>query len=85
VLANKYYVDEAYDDAIVRPVYGLSKNVFWRGLDAGIIDNLFVNGSAALARGLGWIGARIQTGSTGVYAWAIVVGAIVVLSAFSFR
>jgi len=85
VLANKYYVDEAYDDAIVRPVYGLSKNVFWRGLDAGIIDNLFVNGSAALARGLGWVGARIQTGSTGVYAWAIVVGAIVVLSAFSFR
>jgi NADH-quinone oxidoreductase subunit L len=85
VLANKYYVDEAYDDAVVRPVLGLSKNVFWRGLDAGIIDNLFVNGSAALARGLGWIGARIQTGSTGVYAWAIVVGAIVVLSAFSFR
>jgi NADH-quinone oxidoreductase subunit L len=85
VLANKYYVDEAYDDVVVRPTIGLSKNVFWRGLDAGIIDNLFVNGSAALARGLGWVGARIQTGSTGVYAWAIVVGAIVVLSAFSFR
>jgi NADH-quinone oxidoreductase subunit L len=85
VLANKYYVDELYDDAIVRPTYGLSKNVLWRGLDAGIIDNLFVNGSAAVARGLGWLGARLQTGSTGVYAWAIVIGAIVVLSAFSFR
>ncbi len=85
VLANKYYVDEAYDDVVVRPVYGLSKNVLWRGLDVGIIDNLFVNGSAALARGLGWLGARAQTGSTGVYAWAIVIGAVVVLSAFTFR
>jgi NADH-quinone oxidoreductase subunit L len=85
VLADKWYVDEAYNEVVVRGTYGLSKNVLWRGLDAGIIDNLFVNGSAALARGLGWVGARIQTGSTGVYAWAIVVGAIVVLSAFSFR
>ncbi len=85
VLANKYYVDEAYDATVVRPTYELSKNVLWRGLDAGIIDNLFVNGSAALARGLGWLGARMQTGSTGVYAWAIVIGAIAVLSAFSFR
>jgi NADH-quinone oxidoreductase subunit L len=85
VLANKYYVDEAYDDVVVRPVYGLSKNVLWRGLDVGIIDTFFVNGSAALARGLGWVGARLQTGSTGVYAWAIAIGAIVVLSAFTFR
>ena len=30
VLANKYYVDEAYDDVVVRPVYGLSKTVLWR-------------------------------------------------------
>ena len=85
VLANKYYVDEVYDVAIVKPTYGLSKNVLWRGLDAGIIDNFFVNGSAALARGLGWLGSRMQTGSTGVYAWAIVIGAIAVLSAFSLR
>jgi NADH-quinone oxidoreductase subunit L len=85
VLADKYYVDEVYDAAIVRPTYQLSKNVLWRGLDSGIIDNLFVNGSAAVARGLGWLGARVQTGSTGVYAWAIAIGAIAVLSAFSFR
>jgi NADH-quinone oxidoreductase subunit L len=85
VLADKYYVDEAYDAVIVKGTYGLSKNVFWRGLDAGIIDNLFVNGSAAVSRGIGWIGARIQTGSTGVYAWAITIGAIIVLSAFSLR
>jgi NADH-quinone oxidoreductase subunit L len=85
VLANKYYVDEIYEGAVVHPVFATAKNVLWRGLDAGIIDNLFVNGSAALARGLGWVGARIQNGSTSVYAWGIVFGAILVLSVFSFR
>ena len=85
VLANKYYVDEIYEGAIVHPVFTTAKNVLWRGLDAGIIDNLFVNGSAAVARGLGWVGARIQNGSTSVYAWGIVFGAILVLSVFSFR
>lgn len=85
VLANKYYVDEAYEDAIVHPTYELSKNVLWRGLDVGIIDSFFVNGSAWLARALGWIGARAQTGNVGGYAWLIVIGAIAVIGAFSFR
>jgi NADH-quinone oxidoreductase subunit L len=85
VLYNKYYVDEIYDDAIVQPTYALSKNVLWRGLDMGIIDSLFVNGSAALARGFGWIGSRLQTGSTGTYAWVLVVGALVVIGVVSFQ
>jgi NADH-quinone oxidoreductase subunit L len=85
VLANKYYVDEIYDGAVVKPTYALSKNVLWRGLDVGIIDGLFVNGSAYLARGFGWVGSRLQSGSTGTYAWVLVVGAILVLGVFSFR
>jgi len=85
VLAEKYYVDEIYEDGIVHPAFMTAKNVLWRGLDVGIIDNLFVNGSAAVARGFAWVGAQIQTGSTGVYAWGIALGAIVVLSVFSFR
>ncbi len=85
VLAEKYYVDEIYEAAIVHPIFATAKNVLWRGLDVGIIDNLFVNGSAAVARGIGWVGARIQNGSTGVYAWGIALGAIVILSVFSFR
>ncbi|MEO7102713.1 MAG: proton-conducting transporter membrane subunit, partial [Gemmatimonadaceae bacterium] len=85
VLAEKYYVDEIYEAGIVHPAFATAKNVLWRGLDVGIIDNLFVNGSAAVARGFGWIGAQIQNGSTGVYAWGIALGAIVVLSVFSFR
>ena len=35
VLANKYYVDEAYDAAIVSPTVGVSRSVLWRGVDVG--------------------------------------------------
>jgi NADH-quinone oxidoreductase subunit L len=66
-------------------VVGLSRSLLWRGLDAGLIDGLFVNGSAFLMRGLGWIGARLQSGQVGTYAWVLVLGVIAVMAAFSFR
>ena len=40
VLANKYYVDEVYDAAIVQPVVGVSRGLLWRGVDVGVIDRL---------------------------------------------
>ena len=62
VLEHKYYVDEAYDRAIVQPVVDGSRLVLWKGVDVGIIDGLFVNGSALVARALGWIGSQLQSG-----------------------
>jgi NADH-quinone oxidoreductase subunit L len=85
ILANKYFVDEAYDRAIVNPTYQISRNVLWRGIDAGLIDGLLVNGSSALAKGFGWVGSRIQTGAVGTYAWVLVVGVIAVLGAVTLR
>ena len=85
VVEHKYYVDEAYDRAVVRPVVGVSRSVLWRGLDVGLIDGLFVNGSAYFMRGLGWIGARLQSGQVGTYAWVLVIGVIAVMAAFSLR
>ena len=85
VVANKYYVDEAIDKVVVQPTYKVSLNFLWRFVDQGIIDGLFVNGSAALARGFGWIGSRLQTGNTGEYAWAVVLGVLVLLGAFTLR
>ena len=85
VLLNKYYVDEAYDRLIVNPTVQISRNVLWRGIDAGLIDGLFVNGSAAFSRGLGWVGSRLQTGSAGTYAWLLVVGVLAVLGAVTLR
>jgi NADH-quinone oxidoreductase subunit L len=85
VLEDKYYVDEAYDDVVVRPLVAGSRNILWMGIDRGIIDSLFVNGSAVLARGVGWVGSQFQSGETGAYAWAIAIGALAVLGAFTFR
>jgi NADH-quinone oxidoreductase subunit L len=85
VVANKYYVDEALDRAIVTPTYAVSRNLLWRVIDNGLIDGFFVNGSAALARGFGWIGSRLQTGNVGIYAWFLVVGVLAMLGAFTLR
>jgi NADH-quinone oxidoreductase subunit L len=85
VLANKWYVDEIYDDAIVEPTLSVSRNVLWKGIDAGLIDGLFVNGSAWLARLFGRIGSAIQSGQVGTYAWILLIGAVAVLGAFTLR
>lgn len=85
VLENKYFVDEGYDAAIVQPTVGVSRAVLWKGFDAGIIDGLFVNGSALLARAFGWMGSQLQTGQVGTYAWVFLIGVITLLGAFTFR
>ncbi len=85
VLANKYYVDEAYDAAIVNPTVQISRSVLWKGIDSGLIDGLMVNGSAALMRGFSWAGSRLQSGAVGTYAWVLVVGVIAVLGAVTLR
>jgi NADH-quinone oxidoreductase subunit L len=85
VLEHKYYVDEAYDRAIVQPTVTVSRNVLWRGFDAGVIDGLLVNGSAWLARRFGWMGSRLQSGQVGTYAWVLIIGVVAVIGAFTFR
>jgi len=85
LVANKYYVDEGLDIAIVTPTYAISRNLLWRVVDNGVIDGLLVNGSAALARGFGWIGSRLQTGNVGIYAWVLVAGVVALLGAFTLR
>jgi NADH-quinone oxidoreductase subunit L len=85
VLLDKYYVDETYDRVIVRPTVSLSRNVLWRGLDVGVIDGLLVNGSAYLARAVGWAGSQLQSGQVGTYAWVLLIGVIAVLGAFTLR
>ena len=84
VLANKYYVDEAYDRAIVGPTVRLSRGFLWRAVDVGIIDGL-VNGAAGMMRGFGRAGSWMQSGHVGTYAWVLLVGVLAVLGAFTFR
>ncbi len=76
VLYHKYYVDEFYEAAIVGPLRRFSEKVLWKDVDQGIIDRGGVEGSAGLARTLGWIGTRLQTGQVGVYLTVFLVGAL---------
>jgi NADH-quinone oxidoreductase subunit L len=85
VLANKWYVDEAYDRTIVKPVVGVSRRLLWTVTDTWLIDGLIVNGSAKLMSFFGRVGSYLQTGSVSTYAWAIVLGVLVVLGAFTLR
>jgi len=75
LLAGKYFVDELYGAAIVRPLLWLSANIFWRRVDEQAIDAA-VNG---LGRGAARSGAtlrRLNSGNMRSYAAWVVVGAI---------
>jgi NADH-quinone oxidoreductase subunit L len=85
VLANKWYVDEIYDRTVVRPFVGVSRRLLWTVTDKWLIDGLIVNGSAKVAYWFGRAGSYLQTGSVSTYAWAIALGVLVVLGAFTLR
>jgi NADH-quinone oxidoreductase subunit L len=82
-LLNKYYVDEIYAAAIVRPLLWISTNVFWKTVDVGGIDGA-VNG---IAEGLTAVGDGVrhtQSGNTRSYAVWVVMGAILVIAVVFF-
>lgn len=84
LLLNKYYVDEAYDAAIVHPIRGASEQVLWKVADAGVIDGA-VNGTADSVGGLSEALRRIQTGSVRAYAASLLLGAVAVFGYFLWR
>jgi len=79
VLYRKWYVDEIYNAAIVRPIQWLSRTILWKVVDTGVIDGAGVNGSAVVSRALGWVGSQLQTGNVGFYVVIFVAGVIAVL------
>ncbi len=81
LLLEKYRVDELYDAVIIRPLVWTSRVLLWKVFDAGAIDGAMVNGSAFLARSVGWIGTRLQTGQVGTYVVIFVIGALAMLGA----
>jgi NADH-quinone oxidoreductase subunit L len=79
-LRHKYYVDEIYDAAIVRPLVRVSDRVLFRGVDAGVIDGAAVNGTARAIRGLAANGLKYaQTGLAQSYIFFMVVGAVILV------
>jgi NADH-quinone oxidoreductase subunit L len=83
LLSAKYYVDEAYDRLIGRPLYWISERVFLHFGDQKFLDG-GLNGMAAWAQRSSAAMARLQNGSLHRYALLVVAGAIASL-AWSWR
>ena len=78
LLANKYYVDEFYNAIIVKPLNGLAsfsyKFLELKGVDA------IVNGVGKLVVFISSQARKLQTGNTGFYIFAMVIGILIILA-----
>jgi len=84
LLLRKYYVDEAYQAAIVNPVVTGSEKGLWRGVDDAVIDGA-VNGIGRLVREASAVVRRAQTGSIRAYAAALFIGVVLILAYLLWR
>jgi len=84
ILLNKWYVDEVYENAVVKPIWITSREALLRGVDKGTIDGL-LNGSARVTGWFASIIRRIQTGVVQNYATLFVAGIIVILAVMLWR
>jgi NADH-quinone oxidoreductase subunit L len=79
-LYNKWYMDDLYNTAVVRPLRQFA-TFQWRVIDEGIIDatvNGVAIGIAAISQGV----RRVQTGLVSNYALGIALGMVVLIGAY---
>ncbi len=84
LLLNKYYIDELYDAAVVKPMVAVSRGVLWKVVDAEIIDGAVNGAGSVVETGATWL-RRFQTGSVRVYAASILLGVVLVLGYYVWR
>ena len=77
---NKWYVDEAYDQTVVRPTVRLADRL-WNRVDVAVIDGA-VNGVARTIAWGGWLMRLVQSGQTQHYALGMTVGAVLILTVY---
>ena len=75
---HKWYVDEAYDHTIVRPMFFVADEL-WKKVDVAVIDGT-VNGVAHAIAWSGWLLRLIQSGQIQHYALGMALGAVVFLT-----
>ena len=83
-LLNKWYFDELYDWLFVRPTMALGR-VLWKRGDGTIIDGL---GADNIAARVLWTTGRVvklQTGFVYHYAFAMLIGVALIVTAFMFN
>jgi NADH-quinone oxidoreductase subunit L len=81
VLDRKYWVDDVYFAVFARGGVALGR-LFWKAGDAAVIDGAMVNGSAGLVRRIAAGVRRLQSGYLYHYAFAMILGLILLLGGF---
>jgi len=84
VLDHKYYFDWFNENVIARATRGIG-SLLWKLGDRVLIDGLVVNGSAHTVAFLSGVVRRVQTGYLYHYAFAMVVGLVVLVGWFVLR
>jgi NADH-quinone oxidoreductase subunit L len=77
---NRWYFDALYDAVITRPLLALARQL-WQVGDATLIDGV-PNGLASLTSGGSAQAVKLQTGSIAVYAFAMLIGVVALVSIF---
>jgi NADH-quinone oxidoreductase subunit L len=72
---RRFWVDELYDHAILRPLESLSLVLYYL-VDRVLIDWILVAGTGAAARGVGSLLRKVQTGRIPTYALVFLVGVL---------
>jgi len=78
-LLNKWYFDELYDALFRRPAFYLGRGL-WKSGDGALIDGVGPDGVAAATRDLSRRTSRIQTGYVYHYAFAMLIGVVVLIT-----
>jgi NADH-quinone oxidoreductase subunit L len=78
ILSGKYYVDEAYDTLIGRPLIWISERVFLGLGDRVLLDGT-LHGLTGFARRTAGVLARVQTGNLQFYLFLALVGLVAAL------
>jgi len=73
VLENKYYFDWFNENVLAAGARLLGRGL-WKGADLGLIDGLFVNGSARLVGMFAGVVRLVQTGHLYWYALVMILG-----------
>src|SRR4029077_20281630 len=82
-LLNEWYFDEIYDVLIVRPLLWLGL-LLWKGGDGMVIDGLGPDGVSARVLDVTRNVMRLQTGYLYHYAFAMLIGAALLITWFMF-
>jgi NADH-quinone oxidoreductase subunit L len=81
---NKWYFDELYDAIFVRPAVRFGAYLWQRG-DRDTIDGFGPDGMSAFIYRLSGMCSRVQTGFVFHYAFAMLIGVVVLVSWYYFR